>query len=310
MSSIDALPVEILDAIFGCLPSRDLVALALSCSAFVGVSQVHLYRTLSLHPWPSHWQHNVHLLRTLAKNPVVASYVRSLSISIAHDAILCQSFYSLLRSALANASELVELQLFIDQQASHVLAAPHHSSLPIYNRLERFTTSLSLDAHTSAFLCRTPALERIEIDSTPCLRSPGVSLPPLSIVPIPPACLPRLNQFVGSARAAREILPGRPVQYIYLHEGDIQPDDFAWISASTTRVDVLEMVTSAPCVPIVRAVAAHLPDIVSLRVLTTYTFPQAPDTVRTEKFYSLSSHTNASFFFCPTRPSTLTSRVR
>jgi len=89
--------------------------------------------------------------------------------------------------------------------------------------------------------------------------------------------MPHLIQFIGSARAARAIVPGRPLQSIHLNEGDLVEEDVACLAQANANVLVLGATASTPPVALLESIARHLPHLAYLRIMTTYHFTHAPE---------------------------------
>lgn len=248
------LPLELVLAIARHLPAHDLPALALTCAAWAPVVQRVLYRHLAAPP-PA-------LLALLARRPHIARHVRSLYV-----ALDSARLYRLLADALANMSDLRSLHLRLDPDASWVLprAAP-------YPALAHFSSSFPLDDNVVRFLQRTPALRQLELNSIPLL--PAAPLPSL-----PDSSLPRLEQFIGSARAAALIVPGRPVSSIHLNASALPDDDIPLLARSTAPVLVLAAVTNSPPLSFLQLLLRHFPHLAYLRVMSTQNLCQPPSPV-------------------------------
>ena len=104
-------------------------------------------------------------------------------------------------------------------------------------------------------------------------------VPSKPVPSLPATTVPRLAQFIGSARAARVIVPGRPLQSIHLNEGDLGEEDLASLAQANADVLVLGATASTPPVPLLESIARHLPHLAYLRIMTTYHFTQAPEVV-------------------------------
>lgn len=269
MAFLLSLPVELIDNVFHNLQTNDLVALSTTCSSLCPIAQRLLYRTITV----SAWSHNAKVVATLATRPDLALFVRSFSITTAMLPPLFPAFHRLLATALSAMTELTLLNLNLaDSSTSWVLQKPVQSG-STYARLQQFTCSFPFDAHVAAFLSHTPALIELEVDSTPCAA-------PTPLPALPPSTIPHLVQFVGSVRAAKVILPGRPLESIQLNEGDLVEDDLACLARVSGRVLVFGATASTPPVPLLESIARHLPHLAYLRIMTTYHFTHAPKPVR------------------------------
>ena len=143
------LPVELLDAICHRAQPTDLAVLSRTCSSISPVAQRHLYRHLSV----SAASRNLQAVVTLAKRPELARNMRTFSLR-AGCATLFQPFLRLVGMALSCMTELVDLGLFVDPDASWILS---QVCCP-YPRLTRFSSSFALDTHVAEFLSKTEAL--------------------------------------------------------------------------------------------------------------------------------------------------------
>jgi hypothetical protein len=264
--SLPTLPPELVDNIILYVAPADLVAVSHTCSSLCPVAQLLLYRHIAITPW----SRNINVVATLAKRSDLAHFVRSFSITTAADPSLFSAFYRLLADALSGMTEVMSLNLLVDSGASWVLEKSGRNVT--YRRLEQFNCSFPLDFTVAEFLSKTPALLQLEVDSMPCV--PSRPIPSLSATTIP-----RLAQFIGSTRAARAIVPGRPLQSIHLNEGDLGEEDLASLAQANADVLVLGATASTPPVPLLESIARHLPHLTCLRIMTTYHFTQAPEVV-------------------------------
>lgn len=261
--SLPSLPVELLDNILQYTASPELVALSRTCSSISPVALRLLYRHIVISPW----SRNISAVTTLAKKSDLAHFVRSFSITTAAFPPLFPAFYRLLASALSRITEVTSLNLLIDSGASWILG-----DNITYPRLQQFNCSFPLDSIVTEFLARTPALLQLEVDSLPCVPSS-----PIPTLPV--ATIPHLVQLVGSPRAVRAIVPGRPLESIHLSEGDLIEEDLACLAKGTADVLLLGATASTPPVPLLESIARHLPHLAYLRIMTTYHFTQAPEAV-------------------------------
>jgi hypothetical protein len=269
--SIQKLPTELLNDICQNVSVADLLSLSRTSGWLYPVAQRLLYRHICVAPS----SRNLRVVLTLANSPTVARYVRTFSISIDVYSPIFASFYRILAQALTYMSELTSLDLFVDSSSSWVLQPPPRE----YSGLQHFACSFPLDAHVTAFLGKTPNLLELEVDSMPLCCS--VPIPPL-----PAFAVPRLAQFIGSCRAAKAIVPGRPLESIHLNSGDLSEDEISALSKGTARMVVLGASTSFLPVPFLDLLAHHLPHLVYLRIMTTYKFSKAPDV----EFYKEIAH--------------------
>ncbi|KAF7985216.1 hypothetical protein HWV62_7848 [Athelia sp. TMB] len=262
--SLPTLPVELIDNILQNVQAPDLAALALTCISLSPVAQRLLYRDITV----SAWSHNTKVVATLAKRPDLAIFVRSFSITTTTQPLVFAAFHRLLATALSSMTELTALSLNLaDSSTSWILEKAAQFS---YNRLHQFTASFPLDQNVVNFLEKTPNLIELEVDS---IRCPEPASPVATLLS---TTIPHLAQFVGSVRAAKMIVPGRPLESIHLSEGDLVYEDVADFSRATGRVLVFSATASTPPVPLLESVAHCLPHLAYLRIMTTYQFTQAP----------------------------------
>jgi hypothetical protein len=266
--SLPTLPVELVDSIFKNVAAPDLVALSSTCSSLCPVAQRLLYRHITI----SAWSHNINAVPTLAKRPDLALFVRSFTITTAAMSPLFPAFYHLLATAMSGMTELTSLNILVDSSVSWVLEKAGQNVT--YHRLRQLTCAFPFDSNVARFLAKAPALLELEVDSIPYEPSTSIPIPSLS-----PTTIPHLNQFIGSARAARVIVPGRPLQNIHLNEGDLVEDDVACLAQANANVLVLGATASTPPVALLESIARHLPHLVYLRIMTTYHFTHAPEIV-------------------------------
>jgi len=254
--SLSTLPIELLDAICRSVANADLVALSRTSSFLYPIAQRLLYRQLAISPAA----HNLDVVVTLARKPDVARFVRAFSIVLDDKSPVFHAFYRALAGALASMTELTSLDLLVDSSTSWMLdqAFSRH-----YPRLRHVACSFALDSHVASFLERTPALEELELDSPPA-HSP-YTLPLLA-----PASIPRLVHFSGSSQAAKTIVPGRPLESIHIHDGDLTEDEIACFAKSTGHVVILGAITTALVVPLLQSLARHLPYLAYLRVMAPF----------------------------------------
>jgi hypothetical protein len=257
--SLPLLPIELFDTICTYLGSSDLAALSRTCSLFYPTVQRILYRNLTL----SSPNRNLSVVVTLAKKPCLARFVRTLSVTVDASVPVLRPFYRALAKALTSTSELTSLHLSLDLNAktSWILTPSTH---PVtYSRLNSFTSSFPFDSLVAGFLERTPALERLELDTTPISRT--APLPHLSH-----SAIPRLVHLMGSCQAVKVIVPGRPLESIHIHDGDLSEDEVACLAQSTGHIAVLGAITSALLVPFLQSLARHFPYLAYLRLMAPF----------------------------------------
>jgi len=262
--SFPSLPFELVDHIIQYVATTDLVALSRTSSSLCPAAQRLLYRHIVVSPS----SRNINVVATLAKRSDLAHFVRSFSITTVAFPPLFPAFYSLLASALSSMTEVISLNLLVDSSASWLLGKTGQNVT--YHRLQQFNCAFPLDSNVTEFLGKTPALLQLEVDSMPYVLSSRIPT-------LPATMIPRLAQFIGSARAARAIVPGRPVESIHLNEGDLVEEDLACLALGNADVLVLGATASTPPVPLLECIARHLPHLAYLRIMTTYHFNHAPE---------------------------------
>jgi hypothetical protein len=260
------LPVELIDGICQDVSPRDLANLSQTSAFMCPIAQRHLYRHVHISPSSN----NLSIVFTLARRPQIALFVRSFSVRVGQGSQICQSFYPALADVIAHMSGLVSLDIDIDSEASWVLT---HCPRPCaYPYMLRFTTSFRFDSNVAAFLAATPALLELGLDPVPD------SIP----YPIPilrPSTIPHLIQFFGSTRAAKAIIPGRPIEAVHLHNGDLTEDVVISLAHSTASVVALDAATRYLPIVLLELLARHLPALAFCRIATTQPFTKAPDIV-------------------------------
>ena len=261
--SLPTLPVELVDNILRSLASTDWMALSRTCSSLTPVALRLLYRNITV-------SHNFSVVAILAKRPDLANFVRSFSLNTTASSPLFPHFYHELAQALSSMTEITSMHLLVDSSNSWILEEASQKAQ--FERLQQFTCPFPLDSHVAKFLDRSPALLELEVDSMS--YDPSVAASALAS-----SALPHLAQFIGSVRAAKVIVPGRPVEGIHLNEGDLVEEDVARLAESTANVSVLGATASEPPVPLLEFIARHLPHLAYLRIMTTYHFTHAPQVV-------------------------------
>ncbi|KAJ3856943.1 hypothetical protein EV368DRAFT_61280 [Lentinula lateritia] len=258
--SFTMLPLELIDVVCANLAPTDLARLSYICSSAHQAAQRQLYRHVSI----SSSRRNLGVVLTIARKPQIAHYVRSFSMEIDSYFTLLRPFYRQVSRALASMTELTSLRLFVDPTASWVLK---NISLP---RLVHFACPFNLDSHVSNFLKHTHALLELEVDSTPCgLRRPASALAPSSVT--------QLQHFVGSSLAAEVTIPSRPVQSVQLTAGDLTEEVATRLSESTADIAILSATTSSAPATLLQLLSQKMQCLVHVQLLTTYSFPEAPD---------------------------------
>jgi len=261
MASLSSLPIELINFLCDNLCPADLAAVAATDVRLYRIALRPLYRHLVLD------NHNLSCVFTLACKPHIAALVRSFSIRLSPFSYLLKSFYRLLATALSNMTEITSLHVSIDQAASWIMSTRDNAS---YRRLTHFSSSFHLDDNLIRFLNKADALLELELDPRP-FNSPLLCLRD--------GALPLLKHFTGSSQAAQYLVPGRPVENIHLHSGDLTEEVADSLSKSTASILVLAATTSSHSVSLIGTLTRCMEHLVHLRIVTTYNFSHPPDTV-------------------------------
>jgi len=75
---------------------------------------------------------------------------------------------------------------------------------------------------------------------------------------------------MGSCQAVKVIVPGRPLESIHIHDGDLSEDEVACLAQSTGHIAVLGAITSALLVPFLKSLARYLPHLAYLRLMAPF----------------------------------------
>ncbi|KAJ6510025.1 hypothetical protein C8R47DRAFT_1096452 [Mycena vitilis] len=258
------LPAELVHCIFAFLPDNADLAVAARASAFLSPIALRvLYRDLSIAESSAHAPPSV--VHTLAKRPDIARHVRFFAVSL--DAAT-DVFHSSFTTALSAMTALVSLDIFMDADTSIL------PSNLVYPQLQRFASSFPFDSRVAAFFDNAPALQSAQVES---------SQSPLSLAR---TSLPRLAEFTGCASAAVAVVPGRPVESIYI-SGDLTEDLVPAFAKSTAPVTILSITTSSAPLLLLQVLGQHLPHIMYLRITSTCNLPAPPSTVSRKSSLSL-----------------------
>jgi hypothetical protein len=259
--SISDFPSELLHTVCVYLPNCDLVSIAGTNSTLCAVAQRLLYRHISLTITAA----NHGAVTTLATHPDISRYVRTFSLT-AHEQ--STEFYHLLSTAISGMAEISSLHLFLDPETAWVLNKPGNGGIAYY-RLRHFACSFPFDTHVVNFLERAPDMTELEVDAT-------------LISPLPnflPAFIPHLSHFQGPSQVAAHLVPGRPVQALFLSGGMADDSVLSQLAKSTSKIVLLDAVTSSGLLSCLEAIANNMPSLVHLRLMTTYPFDDHPDLV-------------------------------
>ncbi|KAI0092822.1 hypothetical protein BDY19DRAFT_1024845 [Irpex rosettiformis] len=276
--ALSDLPIELIDTIFEPLSASTLAVLSRTSQLFKPCASRLLYRHLAL----SSVTRNLSAVNTLASRPHLSPLVRKFSLTIEDDAAdLDQKYYVRLSQALRSLQDVTSLELHIDANLSWVL--PKSSSYP---HLRHFSCSFGLDKDVTMFLTRTPALRSLQLAA----ESPNCC-------PLPRSAVPNLISYTGPPNLLPQLLPARPLNSLHL-SGDLTIEDIEhftdaptptathphcrdrWSTPTTSGADAIETlstITSAHPVSVIEALAGACPNLVSLQLIASYAFWQAPD---------------------------------
>ncbi|KAF9449902.1 hypothetical protein P691DRAFT_811464 [Macrolepiota fuliginosa MF-IS2] len=254
-----SLPQELLD--------NDLLALTRTSSSLSHIAQRHLFTTISLGTTTK----NPLLVVLLARNPRLARCVRSFQIRLEHRSPVFKSFYNVLATALANMTGLTSLELYL--RSSSVLHKIIDDPDVVYPRLRQFKCSFPFDASVVRFLAKTPNLSSLSLDYIP---SPSTTPLPLCI---PPAIVPHLTELAGPLHAAMDLVPGRPLASVQLHDGDLTEEIVETLANTTSSLVFFSASTSSPPLPVLRTISYSMNKLMYLRLMSTQNFLDVPDKV-------------------------------
>jgi len=253
-------PAEILDNICLHLPDTDLVSIASVNTTFTTISQRILYRHIVSSVLTDA---DPGVVKTLASRPDISQYVRSFSLTFRGDHAF--QFHPYLSSALASMTGLESLDLLIGSDNSSVLR-----SCCNYLRLRHFSCSFAFDQNLADFLQRTPNIVELELHSASASESSSVVLSS--------TCIPRLAHFLGPSCVAELVVPGRPVQALFLSSGLLTESILSQLVRSTSPVVLLDAILNTELITCLDAIARYLPSLSYLRLMSVLPFDGHPDT--------------------------------
>ncbi|PFH52688.1 hypothetical protein AMATHDRAFT_56754 [Amanita thiersii Skay4041] len=251
---LQSLPYELLSQITALLPTLDLLALTTTTHLL----SYHAYRLLYSELYLSPQHKNLNVVITLAKKPSVAVHVRSFAIHIQSNPTLFKPFYKALRTALSNMSHLSSLRLFLDPSFTSALPVADNS---IFSNLLNVATSLAYDRNVALCLARANSLLELDLESPTQSHSTNPELPVGS--------LPHLRKFTGPVQVAEMMVPGRPVESIRLHSGDILESVAINLAKSTTPVILFEANINSLSIPFLLSLSQSMPYLRYVRFTTT-----------------------------------------
>ncbi|KAF7331802.1 F-box domain-containing protein [Mycena kentingensis (nom. inval.)] len=247
------LPNELLETVCNCLDPHDLTVVARAAHHLYPPALRCLYRFLSLTDASAH-----SVVRTLANRPDIARHVRSFAVA---GTPLCPQQ---LAKALVHMSALVALDLFVDEIEGSVLPISPNS----HPQLQHFGASMAVDEHVGAFLHNAAFLHTLHLTSE---FAPIASLDTSSF--------PRLTTLTASASAVAALVPGRPVETVFVTSGDFSEDMVHALAQSTARVAVLSVTTDSKPTLLLASLGQQLPQLVYLQINSTHNLAAPPTTL-------------------------------
>lgn len=270
--SFNELPLDILDSLCQFIPTPDLLTLSLSNSVFYPFAQRYIYREVSL----CGQANAVRCLKTMQAKKELGRFVRRLTLRLEPNALVLRSFAVMLAEVLSGMFNLNSLDIVLPPSASFVLA-PTDAQGTIYPRLEFFSCNFPLDASVCSFLARTPSLRELQLGQGPS----GVLASTQSPLPatLPASALPRLALFMGPSEAASVLVPGRPLESVHLFSGDLTEDVLFALARSAAPITIFGAFTHSLSPSVLLCLAANLPHLHCLRIMTMYHSSYQPDDV-------------------------------
>ncbi|CAK5276020.1 unnamed protein product, partial [Mycena citricolor] len=256
-----AIPVELWDNVASCLRAHDLASLALVDAHLSSIALRALYRdiVISRSRLPGHASLSTLIL--LSRRRDLSSYVRHFSLNLfsGKDATPgpLGAFYRQLAIALSSMPGLITLDLAVDETAGWILPGNL-----MYPRLQSFSSSFPLDARVLRWLANVPVLRALQVGDSPSL-SPTLAVPPM----------PRLAEVTGCAEAVAALVPGNPVESIFISAGDFTELTAAALAQSTTPIAALSLATSSAPLPLLETLGRYLPSIIYLQITSTCNLP-------------------------------------
>lgn len=254
--ALSSLPLDVADSICHFLDTPDLLSLSLTNTLFCPFAQRLIFRHVAIHS-PAQ---AVRCLTTLSKERDLALFVRSFSLRLDSSQPVFRPFIHMLAVALSHMSNVTSLDLVLHHSMSTVLAGVDTGDVA-YPRLVRFACNFSLDANVSAFLQRAPQLSELQL-------SDGGA--PSAMCPIHPTAIPHLTVFIGSCEAAYALVPGRPLESVHIHSGDLSDEILSALSQSTASISIFGALTRSLSPSLLISLASNLPHLRHLRIMTMY----------------------------------------
>ncbi|KAI5120916.1 hypothetical protein M0805_002896 [Coniferiporia weirii] len=268
--ALNNLPLDILDSLCQFVHKRDLLALARSSAVFYPSAQRYLYRHLALFNYTD----AVRCLETLRRRRDLARHVRVLSLRLDPNAPVLRSFVELLATVLPDVHNLVSLDIVIPPSASTAFVAPEARGT-VYPRLTHFSCNLPLDGAVCSFLQCLPAARELQLGE--CTGIVSASSTSSSLPVLPASALPNLALFMGPSDAAAVLVPGRPLESVHLYSGELSEDVLVALARSSSAITIFGAFTHSLSPSVLHCLAASLPHLHHLRIMTMYHASNQPD---------------------------------
>lgn len=262
--SLSIFPAELLTSICDHLRDIDLVSVARTDSSLCAVAQRLLYRHISL----TMTSENRSVVSTLANRPDIARFVRTFSLTAYGED---SEFHSVLSSAVSGMSEITSLDLLIDPEASWALDQRGPEGVT-YPHLRHFTCSFPFDQNVINFLHLSPGVTQLEVNAASAFPLPTVTR-------LPCGFLPDLSNFQGPSHIAALIVPGRPVEALYLSSGIVDDSVITQLAKASSPIVLFDAISSSGLLSSLEMIANNMPSLVYLRLMTTRPFDDNPDPV-------------------------------
>jgi len=112
----------------------------------------------------------------------------------------------------------------------------------------------------------------------PSWKSTPLRFPSLLVYPhLSSNFIPHLSHFQGPSHIAELLVPGRPVEVLYLSSGALDESILSQLAKSTSPIVLLDAITSKGLLSCLEAIADNMPSLCYLRLMTTYAFGDSPD---------------------------------
>ncbi|KAF8890089.1 hypothetical protein BD779DRAFT_1671453 [Infundibulicybe gibba] len=248
-SLLSTFPTELLDEIAQLSEPPELLALCQTSRQFNFIATRLLYRTLNLDsPVKA-----VQCCRTISRRPLAAKAVRHLGLDFPEDR-LCHSFFKLVAAAIARSEHLFRLDI--------------STALPLVDCLLTLPDSLPNLQECCLPFCSNliPFLRRHRTLKILVIQPPGIGDMAQALHPV---YLPNLCSFIGPSILARYLIPQSNTQMLTIfwkpNTCSIEETMMA-LAESNKKVVVLDNLVRGWDEDVLNAVAAHLPDLQTLRI--------------------------------------------